>query len=154
MLRTSRTETKIGECASRCHRGGRASSAAFWGTCALFDSIVAAGRCLPSESKPHSYANHGRKTRKEFRISWWLSEPNTVDSIGGNNGTAYSATSGAGAVAQAFYVNDFNCQHVRIPDNPSFRPSDAVTMEARIHPTSEKGFQLLDQVVLAAECRL
>ena len=71
-------------------------------------------------------------------VSWWPAPSNTVayDAITNNHGIVYNGgTNAAGKVGQAFKF-DGNNDHVRIPNQPNLRFTNAVTFEGWIYPTN------------------
>lgn len=69
-------------------------------------------------------------------VSWWAAGGNTDDAIiaSGSNGTMYNNSSYApGKVGHGFSF-DGSDGHVRIPDHPSLRFTDALTIEAWVNP--------------------
>jgi hypothetical protein len=62
-------------------------------------------------------------------VGWWKGDSNTVDTVGGNNGTLQNGASFAvGEVNQAFAFNGSN-QFVQIPDAPPLDPTNLLTVE-------------------------
>ncbi len=67
-------------------------------------------------------------------VSWWAGEGNALDSAGLNDGTAFGGVAyAAGEVGQGF-VLDGVTGHVRVPDSPSLRIANALTLEAWVQP--------------------
>ncbi len=66
------------------------------------------------------------------KISWWRGNDSPLDSIGVNNGTLINgATYTDGVVGRAFAFDGSN-QYVEIPDSPSLRPTNGLTVEGWI----------------------
>ena len=69
-------------------------------------------------------------------VSWWPAGGNANDAITNNHGTLYNGgTYAAGKVGQAFKF-DGNNDHVRIPNQPNLRFTNAVTFEGWVYPTN------------------
>lgn len=69
-------------------------------------------------------------------VSWWPAGGNANDAITNNHGTLYNGgTYAAGKVGQAFNF-DGNNDHVRIPNQPNLRFTNAVTFEGWVYPTN------------------
>ena len=69
-------------------------------------------------------------------VSWWTADSTANDVITNNHGTLYNGgTYAAGKVGQAFKF-DGNNDHVRIPNQPNLRFTNAVTFEGWIYPTN------------------
>lgn len=69
-------------------------------------------------------------------ISWWRAENSTLDSSGSNNGISFNGvTFTAGRVGSAFSFDGVD-DHIRIPDHPALRPTNALTLEAWVFPTT------------------
>jgi hypothetical protein len=64
-------------------------------------------------------------------VSWWRGETNTLDAWDSNNGTALGVQYANGKVGRAF-SNPF----VTVPDAPSLRMTNALTIEAWVNPSS------------------
>jgi hypothetical protein len=71
-------------------------------------------------------------------IAWWRAQGNAADSIGGHDGTLVNGTTFASGVfgGQAFHFDTTQHQGVLIPDSPSLDPTDALTLEAWVNPSS------------------
>ncbi len=69
-------------------------------------------------------------------VSWWRAENNSADSWGENNGTSPKGFS-VGKVGQAF-----SFPTISVPDSPSLRFSNAMTIEAWVNPSSIAGTAL------------
>ena len=81
-------------------------------------------------------------------VSWWQAETNALDAVGANNG---SLTNGAGfapgMVGPAFSFNDSSNSYVEVPDSPTLRFTNALTLEcwakrlntSEVHALVEKG---------------
>jgi alpha-tubulin suppressor-like RCC1 family protein len=81
-------------------------------------------------------------------VSWWEAEGNALDSIGGNNGTLTNGAGfGPGVVGQAFSFNASSNSCVVVPDSPTLRLTNALTIEcwaqrlntSEVHVLVEKG---------------
>ena len=69
-------------------------------------------------------------------VSWWPAGGNANDAITSNHGTLYNGgTYAAGKVGQAFKF-DGNNDHVRIPNQPNLRFTNALTFEGWVYPTN------------------
>lgn len=69
-------------------------------------------------------------------VSWWPAGGNANDAITNNHGTLYNGgTYAAGKVGQAFKL-DGNNDHVRIPNQPNLRFTNALTFEGWVYPTN------------------
>src|SRR6185436_5629808 len=67
-------------------------------------------------------------------VAWWPGESNTLDVVGTNNGTAYNGvTYSTGMVSFSFSLNGTGA-HIRIPDSPSLRFTNGLTIEGWIFP--------------------
>ncbi len=67
-------------------------------------------------------------------VSWWAGEGNANDIVGTNHGTLQNGVTFApGMVEQAFSF-DGTASYVRIPDDPSLGPVNAMTLDAWIKP--------------------
>ncbi|TAK93837.1 MAG: tandem-95 repeat protein, partial [Verrucomicrobia bacterium] len=67
-------------------------------------------------------------------ISWWRGETNANDNWDSNNGTTpRQMVYNAGKVGQAF---NFSERYVLVTDAPSLRPTNALTIEAWVNPTT------------------
>ena len=65
-------------------------------------------------------------------FAWWQAETNTYNSVGGGSGDFTSAAYNTGKVGAAF---DFNvANNVVIADQPSFNPTNALTIECWVYP--------------------
>ncbi|MDX6694381.1 MAG: hypothetical protein QOF02_1984 [Blastocatellia bacterium] len=73
-------------------------------------------------------------------VAWYPGDGNANDIEGGNNGTLGSQTAfAAGKVRQAFQFNTNNgssATQVHVPDSPSLRLSNGLTIDAWINPTA------------------
>ncbi|MBC8095007.1 MAG: immunoglobulin domain-containing protein, partial [Akkermansiaceae bacterium] len=67
-------------------------------------------------------------------VSWWRGENNTLDAWDSNNGPTQTSGYRAGKVGQAF-----SAPLVNIPDAPSLRMTNALTIEAWINPSVISG---------------
>ena len=81
-------------------------------------------------------------------VSWWRAETNAQDAVGGNNGVLLNGVSfDAGVVGQAFTFIDSSNSYVEVPDSPTLRFTNALTIEcwakrlnaSEIHALVEKG---------------
>jgi alpha-tubulin suppressor-like RCC1 family protein len=81
-------------------------------------------------------------------VSWWRGETNALDAVGGNNGTLTNGASFAlGMVGQAFSFNGSSNSYVEVPDSPTLRFTNALTIEcwakrlntSEVHVFLEKG---------------
>ena len=62
-------------------------------------------------------------------VSWWRSETNALDEVGGNNGSLRNGAGFAsGEVGQAFSFNGSN-SYVEVPDSPALRLTNQLTIE-------------------------
>jgi hypothetical protein len=70
-------------------------------------------------------------------ISWWPAGSNPYDALTNHNdGTEYNGlVYSAGEVGQGFSLDGL-AAHVRVPDSPSLRVSNAVTVEVWVNPTN------------------
>ena len=66
-------------------------------------------------------------------VAWWRGEYNTLDSVGGNNGTGYFMDYTNGEVGQAFSLNGSDA-NVNVPDAQALRFTTAMTVEAWVMP--------------------
>lgn len=72
-------------------------------------------------------------------VAWWRASGDASDFVGGNNGTFHgSVTFAPGKVGQAFSFDGNGC--VRVPDSPSLRCTNALTIEAWIYPADVGGY--------------
>ena len=70
-------------------------------------------------------------------ISWWRFENDVLDNWDSNNGlTPVGFSFATGKVGKAF---NFNQRFVLVPDSPSLRPTNGLTIEAWINPTTISG---------------
>ena len=71
-------------------------------------------------------------------VSWWMGEGDASDATGANNGAAYGNPAYPnGEVVQAFgLAGGTSYQHVRIPDAPSLRLTNGITIEAWVYPSN------------------
>jgi hypothetical protein len=69
-------------------------------------------------------------------VSWWRAEGTGNDAVGTNNGALINAVGfSPGMVNQTFDLDGLSA-HIRIPDSPSLRFSNAMTIEGWIYPTA------------------
>jgi hypothetical protein len=69
-------------------------------------------------------------------ISWWRAEGNTTDTVGTNNGTLEGGVNySLGEVGEAFSF-DGSTGYVLVPDSPSLRFTNQLTLETWINPNS------------------
>jgi len=70
-------------------------------------------------------------------VSWWIGEGNSLDRVGGNNGTAQDVTFATGEVGQAFVFNG-SSSDVQVPASTSLDvgTGDGFTLEAWINPAN------------------
>lgn len=72
-------------------------------------------------------------------VAWWPGDGNTNDIIGGNNGALVGgATFGTGKVGQAFNLNGSSAL-VQVSDAASLDPTQQITIDAWVFPTSDAG---------------
>src|SRR5689334_6159263 len=70
-------------------------------------------------------------------VSWWRAENSATDFVGGNNGTLVGgATFTSGEVAQGFRFDASMNAGVLVPASPSLNPTEAITIEAWVKPSS------------------
>jgi hypothetical protein len=72
-------------------------------------------------------------------VSWWRAEGTGADAVGTNHGTLFNSVAfTTGEVNQSFDLNGASA-HIRIPDSPSLRFSNAMSIEGWISPTEVGG---------------
>jgi len=72
-------------------------------------------------------------------VSWWRAEGSGADSVGTNHGTLFNAVAFTpGEVNQSFDLDGISA-HIRVPDSPSLRLTNAITIEGWIYPTAVGG---------------
>src|SRR5437773_1661649 len=70
-------------------------------------------------------------------VSWWNAEGNPNDSQDSDNGTLQGNTTFAtGEVGQAFSFDASSNSGVIVPSSPSLNPTDAITIDAWVNPSS------------------
>ncbi|MEI7938094.1 MAG: LamG-like jellyroll fold domain-containing protein [Verrucomicrobiota bacterium] len=81
-------------------------------------------------------------------VSWWRAEANGLDQVGGNNGVLLNGAGfDAGVVGQAFRFIGSSNSYVEVPDSPTLRFTNALTIEcwskrlstSEVHNLVEKG---------------
>jgi hypothetical protein len=72
-------------------------------------------------------------------VSWWRAEGTGADAVGANHGTLFNSVAFTpGEVNQSFDLDGVSA-HVRVPDSPSLRLTNAITIEGWIYPTAVGG---------------
>ncbi len=72
-------------------------------------------------------------------VSWWAGEGNAGDSFGTNNGTLQGGTAYTPGVVNQAFSFDGTSGTVVVPDSPSLRLTDQITIEAWIRPLTTNG---------------
>ena len=70
------------------------------------------------------------------QVAWWRAEYDATDQLGAHNGTAYGGlTYGLGEVGYTLVLDGTN-GHVRVPNSPALRFTNAMTIEAWVNPAA------------------
>ena len=84
-----------------------------------------AGKCRTCTTPPNNM------------VAWWPGDGNPDDIQNGNNGMLQGGTTyAAGKVGQAFNLNASTNSGVIVPSTPLLNPTEAITIDAWIYPTS------------------